>query len=85
AELGGREAAVCRELTKAHEEVRRGSLGDLAAHYAGASEPKGEIVLVVAPPGEAPPPEADDVDAMLRTALAGGSVKDAATAVATAT
>ncbi|MDP3544633.1 MAG: 16S rRNA (cytidine(1402)-2'-O)-methyltransferase [Phreatobacter sp.] len=85
AELGDREAAVCRELTKAHEEVRRGSLGDLAAHYAAASEPKGEIVLVVAPPGEAPPPEADDVDAMLRTALAGGSVKDAATAVATAT
>ncbi|MGU9982401.1 16S rRNA (cytidine(1402)-2'-O)-methyltransferase [Phreatobacter sp. HK31-P] len=85
AELGDREAAVCRELTKAHEEVRRGSLGDLAAHYAAASEPKGEIVLVVAPPGDKPPPEADDVDAMLRTALARGSVKDAATAVATAT
>jgi 16S rRNA (cytidine1402-2'-O)-methyltransferase len=85
AELGDREAAVCRELTKAHEEVRRGRLGDLAVHYAAAGEPKGEIVLVVAPPGEAPPPAADDVDAMLRAALAGGSVKDAATAVATAT
>jgi len=85
AELGDREAAVCRELTKAHEEVRRGCLGELAAHYAHAGEPKGEIVLVVAPPGEAPPPAADDVDAMLRAALAGGSVKDAAAAVATAT
>ena len=65
--------------------MRRGRLGDLATHYAAAGEPKGEIVLVVAPPGEAPPPAADDVDAMLRAALAGGSVKDAATAVATAT
>src|SRR5579862_4147350 len=46
--LGQREAAVCRELTKLHEEVRRGALDTLAQHYAGA-EPRGEIVVVVAP------------------------------------
>jgi 16S rRNA (cytidine1402-2'-O)-methyltransferase len=46
--LGDRAAAVCRELTKRHEEVRRGSLAELAALYANAPEPKGEIVLVVA-------------------------------------
>jgi 16S rRNA (cytidine1402-2'-O)-methyltransferase len=85
AELGGREAAVCRELTKSHEEVRRGTLDGLAAHYAASADPKGEIVLVVAPPGESPAPEAADIDLMLATALRSGSVKDAATAVAEAT
>ncbi len=38
AELGDREAAVCRELTKAHEEVRRGSLAELAARYGDGAE-----------------------------------------------
>ncbi len=85
AELGPRAAAVCRELTKAHEEVRRGTLADLAAHYAGAADPKGEIVVLVGPPGPAPAPAADDVDAMLRTALGEVSVKDAAARVAEAT
>jgi 16S rRNA (cytidine1402-2'-O)-methyltransferase len=85
AELGPREAAVCRELTKAHEEVRRGTLPALAGHYAAAAEPKGEIVLVVGPPGPEPEPAPDDVDAMLRAALEAGSVKDAATSVAQAT
>jgi 16S rRNA (cytidine1402-2'-O)-methyltransferase len=47
--LGDRQAAVGRELTKLHEEVRRGSLTELATHY---EEPaKGEAVIVVAPPG----------------------------------
>jgi 16S rRNA (cytidine1402-2'-O)-methyltransferase len=47
-----RTAAVCRELTKVHEEVRRGSASELAAHYAEHA-PRGEVVLVVgaAPPG----------------------------------
>ena len=48
--LGPREAAVARELTKLHEEVRRGSLDQLARHYAAAGAPKGEVVVVVAPP-----------------------------------
>lgn len=47
--LGNRQAVVARELTKLHEEIRRGSLKELAASYAGAA-PKGEVTLVVAPP-----------------------------------
>jgi 16S rRNA (cytidine1402-2'-O)-methyltransferase len=43
-----RPAALCRELTKLHEEVVRGSAGELAARYA-ADPPRGEIVLVVGP------------------------------------
>src|SRR5690606_2801352 len=45
--LGAREAAVCRELTKAFEEVRTGTLPDLAAHYGQAGAPRGEIVVCV--------------------------------------
>ena len=41
-----RPVAVCRELTKLHEEVRRGTAAELAAHYAEQS-PRGEVVLVV--------------------------------------
>lgn len=48
--LGDREAAVTRELTKTFEEVRRGRLSALTAHYHEAGAPKGEIVVVVAPP-----------------------------------
>jgi 16S rRNA (cytidine1402-2'-O)-methyltransferase len=48
--LGERPAAVGRELTKLHEEVRRGSLAELAAHY-GATPAKGEAVIVISPPG----------------------------------
>jgi 16S rRNA (cytidine1402-2'-O)-methyltransferase len=49
--LGDREAVIVRELTKKFEETVRGSLSELATHYA-AVEPKGEIVLMVGPPGE---------------------------------
>jgi 16S rRNA (cytidine1402-2'-O)-methyltransferase len=65
---GGRAAAVGRELTKAFEEVRRGTLTELAAHYAAADTPKGEIVVCVGPPLPAEQ-SADDVDALL-TSLA---------------
>lgn len=76
-----RPAAVCRELTKRFEEVRRGTLAALAEHYADGPDPKGEIVVVV---GRALPAEVEDdaLDAALRAALAGASVKDAAAAVA---
>jgi 16S rRNA (cytidine1402-2'-O)-methyltransferase len=47
-----REVAVCRELTKAHEEVVRGTAAELAARYADAA-PRGEVVLVVAPAAHA--------------------------------
>jgi 16S rRNA (cytidine1402-2'-O)-methyltransferase len=48
--FGIRTAAVARELTKLHEEVRRGLLGDLSAHYGQQGAPKGEITLIVSPP-----------------------------------
>src|SRR5262249_46638409 len=73
--LGEREAAVCRELTKLHEEVRRGTLGDLARVYRELPEPRGEIVIVTAPPVEQPEAGAEEVDGMLRHALERLSVK----------
>ncbi len=82
-ELGDRSAAVARELTKLHEEVRRGPLGELAAHYRAAGPPKGEIVVVVGPPPAAAEPVSDKaLDAALGPALARMSVKDAAAVVA---
>ena len=66
--LGPRDAAVAREITKAYEETVTGTLPDLAARYADTA-PKGEIVIVVGPPGEAPPASEDDVEAALRDAL----------------
>jgi 16S rRNA (cytidine1402-2'-O)-methyltransferase len=80
--LGPRPAAVARELTKLHEETRRATLSVLAAHYAAADAPKGEIVVVVGPPPPAARPAAETLDAMILDALAGLSVKDAAAAVA---
>jgi 16S rRNA (cytidine1402-2'-O)-methyltransferase len=80
--LGDREAAVCRELTKLHEEVRRGSLGELAHAYRALPEPRGEIVIVAAPPAEAQPASAEEVDGLLRNALDRLSVKDAVDEVA---
>jgi 16S rRNA (cytidine1402-2'-O)-methyltransferase len=82
--LGAREAVVCRELTKLHEEVRRGDLVALAAHYQSASPPRGEIVLVIAPPATHDP-EAIDLDALLRSALTRVSVKEAVSEIATVT
>lgn len=82
-----REAALCRELTKLHEETRRGPLADLAAHYAEAGPPRGEVVIVVGPPpAGAAAAAAEDLDGLLRAALARGeSVRDAAATVAAAT
>ena len=66
--LGDREAAVTREITKRFEEAVTGTLSTLAARYADAP-PKGEIVVVVAPPGEAPPASDAEADAALAEAL----------------
>ena len=88
--FGDRPAAVARELTKRHEEVRRDGLSALARHYA-AAEPRGEIVVVVAPPDSAPPQagaaadEAAALDERLREALAETSLRDAVARVAGAT
>ena len=82
--LGSRDAAVARELTKLFEEVRRGTLAELAAHYAGSGPPKGEIVVVAGPPAERAAESAETIEQMLETALRTMSVRDAAEAVAAA-
>jgi 16S rRNA (cytidine1402-2'-O)-methyltransferase len=81
-----REVAVCRELTKAHEEVVRGSAAELAERYAEAP-PRGEVVLVLGPAGggEAAPgaaPEPAGVDALRRLVEAGAHPRKAAAVVA---
>jgi len=84
--LGSREAAVCRELTKLHEEIRRGDLMTLAREYAEGAETRGEFTLVIAPPdAEAARPEPGEIDDMLRRALRTASMKDAVGDVAAAT
>ena len=78
--LPGREVAVARELTKKFEECRSGSAEELAAHYS-ANPPRGEIVLLVAPPLEAEP-ESFDIDTLLKTELASSKASQAAGTVA---
>lgn len=81
--FGDRPAAVARELTKRFEEVRRGGLVELAAHYA-ANDARGEVTVVVGPaPEEAA--DATGLDEALRNALRTQSVRDAAALVAEAT
>ena len=79
--LGNREAAVVREISKKFEESVTGTLSELAARYADAP-PKGEIVIVVGPPGEAQAPAEADVDAALREAMTRLSASRAAAEVA---
>ncbi|QHQ35926.1 16S rRNA (cytidine(1402)-2'-O)-methyltransferase [Algicella marina] len=77
-----RRVAVCRELTKRFEEVRRGSLEEMASLYED-TPPKGEIVVVVAPP-ELVAASGEDLDTALLSALKGASVRDAAAEVSEA-
>jgi 16S rRNA (cytidine1402-2'-O)-methyltransferase len=81
AQLGDREAAVAREITKLHEQCVTGTLTELARGYANAA-PKGEIVIVVAPPMEAEAVSDDVLDAALDAALARLSPSRAAADVA---
>ncbi len=78
--FGDRDAAVARELTKRFEEVRRGTLQDLVAHYHRESA-RGEITVLVGPPAMEASGQ-DELDIRLTAALATHSVKDAATLVA---
>lgn len=78
--LGNRDAAVARELTKFHEECVTGPLLDLADRYADAA-PRGEIVLVIAPPDDAAAPSADDIDVALKSALTSGESPSRAAAM----
>ncbi len=79
--LGGREAAVVREITKLHEETVAGTLGELAQRYA-ESGPRGEIVVVVAPPLAPEPAGEEELDRVLAHALAELSPSRAAAQVA---
>jgi 16S rRNA (cytidine1402-2'-O)-methyltransferase len=81
--LGDREAAVAREISKKFEETVTGTLSELAARYAD-TPPRGEIVIVVGPPGAAEAPAEADVDAALREAMTRLSPSRAAAEVASA-
>ncbi|RXT43523.1 16S rRNA (cytidine(1402)-2'-O)-methyltransferase [Bosea sp. Tri-44] len=83
--LGARPGAVARELTKYYENVRRGSLPELAAHYAEAEEARGEIVVLIGPPdASAAAAQGDTLDEALRAALEKVSLKEAVAQVAAA-
>ncbi|MEK9843757.1 MULTISPECIES: 16S rRNA (cytidine(1402)-2'-O)-methyltransferase [Thalassospira] len=76
---GSREAAVTRELTKMFEEVRNGTLDELATHYEEAGAPKGEIVIIVGPANDADnEPSPEDIDARLLDLIKTHRTKDAA-------
>ena len=79
--LGTRDAAVVREISKLHEECVTGTLAELAERYAQAP-PKGEIVMVVGPPGESEPASDQVLDEALHEALARLSPSRAAAEVA---
>jgi 16S rRNA (cytidine1402-2'-O)-methyltransferase len=75
--MATRDAAICRELTKMHEEVQRAKVSELAAS-AATLETRGEFVLVIGPPAaDAQAMAEDELDNLLRTSLARESVKDA--------
>ena len=80
--LGDRPAAVARELTKLHEEVRRGGLAALAAAFSDVPAPKGEVVILIGPPPDIP---AADAETLLENALQSMSVRDAVAMVAAET
>jgi len=75
--MGERDAAICRELTKLHEDIKRAPLSELA-RTADTLETRGEFVLVIGPPAEEAKIMAEgDLDDLLRSSLQRDSVKDA--------
>jgi 16S rRNA (cytidine1402-2'-O)-methyltransferase len=75
--MGARDAAICREMTKMHEEISRSTLTELA-RSASSLETRGEFVLVIAPQAEGSQAmTAEEVDDLLRDRLSRDSVKDA--------
>jgi 16S rRNA (cytidine1402-2'-O)-methyltransferase len=82
--FGNRRAAIARELTKLHEEVRRGRLTDLADHYRSHGPPRGEAVVIISPPEPIAPSQAE-IDRRLRAALTELGVRDAAAKLASET
>ena len=75
--MGTREAAICRELTKLHEEISRATLAELSAQ-SETLETRGEFVLVIGPPAAGTQTMAEhELDDLLRASLRRDSVKDA--------
>ncbi len=83
--LGDRPAALTRELTKRFEEVRRGTIAELAAGIAASGPPKGEVTLIVAGAAKDSEVDAADLDTQLAAALGYSSLRDAVSRVASAT
>ncbi len=80
--LGARDAVVARELTKKFEELRRGTIAELAAHYAEAGPPRGEIVVLVGPGESLEAPDADALDAAILAAGEERHIKEIAAEIA---
>lgn len=80
--LSDRQAAIVRELTKLYEESRRGKLSELLENIQKSGVPKGEVVLVIAPPAESEIMEKQQVEESLELLLKSHSVKEAATIIA---
>jgi 16S rRNA (cytidine1402-2'-O)-methyltransferase len=78
---GERQVAVCRELTKLHEEIVRGSAAELAARYA-VETPRGEIVLVLGPATVMPVDLGGPLEALRKLVAAGAKPRPAAGVVA---
>jgi 16S rRNA (cytidine1402-2'-O)-methyltransferase len=78
---GERQVAVCRELTKAHEEVVRGTAAELAERYR-SQPPRGEVALVIAPATVIPGDLGPALDALVRLIDAGAKPRPAAAVVA---
>ena len=74
--MGDRDAAICREMTKLYEDIRRAPVPQLAL-TASTLETRGEFVLVSGPPAAAATMAVDELDELLRSRLARDSVKDA--------
>jgi 16S rRNA (cytidine1402-2'-O)-methyltransferase len=74
--MAGRDAAICREMTKMHEDIRRAPVAELA-RSADSLETRGEFVLVIGPPARAQAMATDELDDLLRASLGRDSVKDA--------
>jgi 16S rRNA (cytidine1402-2'-O)-methyltransferase len=74
--MGDRDAAICREMTKLHEEIQRAPVAELA-RTAATLETRGEFVLVVGPPAKTAAMDTGRLDELLRERLARDSVKDA--------
>lgn len=80
--MGKRDVAVTRELTKLFEEAVRGDAAMVAAELEGRETIKGEITLVVSPPGDEAPPAQDEIDEALREAAASMPASKAAAEIA---